>query len=187
MPPVRAPHHAGRATWPAGQTLRCASRRLVSGLRRSASTPIRVIRLCTHRRPAADLSGATSEAVTAFRRTATRGLVAPLFIIAIALSVRVANAWEKFVILRVGKLQSVKGAGFFMIIPIIDNIVAGTARIGRRMGSIFLVRHLDGGQGRPAGKNSSRMHIVRGVSNAGHSRDGGIPSVWQHPYIGGKT
>jgi regulator of protease activity HflC (stomatin/prohibitin superfamily) len=49
-----------------------------------------------------------------------------LFVIAvlIAMSVRVANVWEKFVILRIGKLQSVKGAGFFMIIPVLDNIVA---------------------------------------------------------------
>jgi regulator of protease activity HflC (stomatin/prohibitin superfamily) len=42
----------------------------------------------------------------------------------IALSVKMANVWEKFVILRMGKLQSVKGAGLFAIIPIIDNIVA---------------------------------------------------------------
>lgn len=42
-------------------------------------------------------------------------LALPVFIVAIliALSVKVANVWEKFVILRVGKLQSVKGAGFF--------------------------------------------------------------------------
>jgi regulator of protease activity HflC (stomatin/prohibitin superfamily) len=53
-------------------------------------------------------------------------LAPPLFIIAILvmLSIKIANVWEKFVILRVGKLQSVKGAGFFMIIPIIDNVVA---------------------------------------------------------------
>ncbi|MCA8094688.1 slipin family protein [Burkholderia anthina] len=53
-------------------------------------------------------------------------LAVPLFIVAvlIALSVRVANVWEKFVILRIGKLQSVKGAGFFMLIPILDNVVA---------------------------------------------------------------
>jgi regulator of protease activity HflC (stomatin/prohibitin superfamily) len=50
----------------------------------------------------------------------------PFFVIAIivAMSVKVANVWEKFVILRVGKLQSVKGAGFFMIIPVFDNVVA---------------------------------------------------------------
>ena len=53
-------------------------------------------------------------------------LALPIFIVAIliALSVKVANVWEKFVILRVGKLQSVKGAGFFLIVPILDNVVA---------------------------------------------------------------
>ena len=50
----------------------------------------------------------------------------PLIVIGIlvAMSVRVANVWEKFVILRVGKLQSVRGAGLFMIIPVLDNVVA---------------------------------------------------------------
>ena len=42
----------------------------------------------------------------------------------LALSLKMANAWEKFVILRMGKLQSVKGAGMFTIIPVIDNVVA---------------------------------------------------------------
>ncbi|RXV65659.1 slipin family protein [Burkholderia stabilis] len=53
-------------------------------------------------------------------------LAALLFIVAvlIVLSVRVANVGEKFVILRIGKLHSVKGAGFFMIIPILDNVIA---------------------------------------------------------------
>jgi regulator of protease activity HflC (stomatin/prohibitin superfamily) len=53
-------------------------------------------------------------------------LATPFFIVGILvlLSVRVANVWEKFVILRLGKLQSVKCAGFFMIIPIIDRIAA---------------------------------------------------------------
>ncbi|MET3620221.1 hypothetical protein [Burkholderia ambifaria] len=51
-----------------------------------------------------------------------------LFIIAvvIALSVRGANVWEKFVILRIGKRQSVEGAGFFMRITIPDNVDAAT-------------------------------------------------------------
>jgi regulator of protease activity HflC (stomatin/prohibitin superfamily) len=35
-----------------------------------------------------------------------------------------ANAWEKFVILRAGKLQSVQGPGLFVIIPVIDNVAA---------------------------------------------------------------
>ena len=42
----------------------------------------------------------------------------------IAFSLKMANAWQKFVILRMGKLQSVKGAGLFIIIPVIDNVVA---------------------------------------------------------------
>jgi len=53
--------------------------------------------------------------------------LAPLFFVAavlIFLSVRVANVWEKFVVLRVGKLQGVRGPGFFMIIPVIDTVVA---------------------------------------------------------------
>ena len=50
----------------------------------------------------------------------------PLIIIAllVGMSVKVANVWEKFVILRVGKLQSVRGAGLFMIIPVLDSVVA---------------------------------------------------------------
>src|SRR5450631_1334744 len=42
----------------------------------------------------------------------------------IALSLKMANAWQKFVILRMGKLQSVKGAGMFVIIPLLDSVVA---------------------------------------------------------------
>ena len=42
----------------------------------------------------------------------------------IAASLKMANVWQKFVILRLGKLQSVKGAGMFAIIPVIDKIVA---------------------------------------------------------------
>src|SRR5258708_38726312 len=37
-------------------------------------------------------------------------------------SLKMANAWEKFVILRAGKLQSVKGPGLFMIVPVLDAI-----------------------------------------------------------------
>jgi regulator of protease activity HflC (stomatin/prohibitin superfamily) len=53
-------------------------------------------------------------------------LAAPFFIVAviIATSLKMANTWEKFVILRLGKLQSVKGAGLFAIIPVIDHVVA---------------------------------------------------------------
>ncbi|PUE23639.1 membrane protease subunit, stomatin/prohibitin [Limnohabitans sp. JirII-29] len=40
------------------------------------------------------------------------------------LSLKMANTWEKFVVLRAGKLHGVKGPGLFFIIPFIDDIVA---------------------------------------------------------------
>lgn len=40
------------------------------------------------------------------------------------LSLRMANVWQKFVVLRMGRLQAVRGPGLFMIIPVIDRIVA---------------------------------------------------------------
>ena len=42
----------------------------------------------------------------------------------IAASLKMAKVWQKFVLLRMGKLQSVKGAGMFAIIPVIDSVVA---------------------------------------------------------------
>ncbi len=50
----------------------------------------------------------------------------PFFLAAaiVAASLKMANVWQKFVILRMGKLQSVKGAGLFVIIPILDSVVA---------------------------------------------------------------
>ncbi len=42
----------------------------------------------------------------------------------ITLSLKMANAWQKFVFLRMGILQSVQGPGMFALIPIIDNVVA---------------------------------------------------------------
>lgn len=42
----------------------------------------------------------------------------------LVLSLKMADVWQKFVILRMGKLQSVKGAGLFVIVPILDRVVA---------------------------------------------------------------
>ena len=42
----------------------------------------------------------------------------------VATSLKMANVWQKFVILRMGKLQGVKGAGLFAIIPVLDSVVA---------------------------------------------------------------
>ncbi len=53
-------------------------------------------------------------------------LALPFFGVALvtAFSLKMANVWEKFVILRMGKLQSVKGPGMFAIIPVFDSVVA---------------------------------------------------------------
>ena len=42
----------------------------------------------------------------------------------IGLSLKMANVWQEFVILRMGKLQSVRGAGLFAIVPLLDHVVA---------------------------------------------------------------
>ncbi|HXU99704.1 MAG TPA: slipin family protein [Caulobacteraceae bacterium] len=51
---------------------------------------------------------------------------APFFILAVivAMSLKMANTWQKFVILRAGKLQGVKGPGLFVIFPVLDTVVA---------------------------------------------------------------
>jgi regulator of protease activity HflC (stomatin/prohibitin superfamily) len=50
----------------------------------------------------------------------------PFFLAAflVALSLKMANTWERFVVLRAGKLLGVRGPGLFMLIPIIDQTVA---------------------------------------------------------------
>jgi regulator of protease activity HflC (stomatin/prohibitin superfamily) len=59
---------------------------------------------------------------------ATGYLVAGVVFVALAIvtasALKMANSWEKFVILRAGKLRGVKGAGLFLIIPVIDRVVA---------------------------------------------------------------
>ncbi|WP_454813084.1 slipin family protein [Labrys neptuniae] len=49
-----------------------------------------------------------------------------LFLLAliVAASLKMANTWQKFVVLRAGNLQGVYGPGLFLIIPVIDNVVA---------------------------------------------------------------
>jgi regulator of protease activity HflC (stomatin/prohibitin superfamily) len=51
---------------------------------------------------------------------------APFLVAAVlvAFSLKMANTWQKFVILRAGKLQGVKGPGLFWIIPVLDSVVA---------------------------------------------------------------
>src|SRR5260370_30486659 len=42
----------------------------------------------------------------------------------IAAALKMANTWQKFVILRAGKLLGVKGPGLFLIMPVIEHVVA---------------------------------------------------------------
>src|SRR5471030_2764298 len=42
----------------------------------------------------------------------------------IAFALKMANTWQKFVVLRAGKLMGVKGPGLFLILPVLDNVVA---------------------------------------------------------------
>ncbi|NEX64647.1 slipin family protein [Noviherbaspirillum galbum] len=50
----------------------------------------------------------------------------PFLVLAIlaALSVKMGNTWERYVILRLGKLHCVRGAGLFLIIPVVDNVIS---------------------------------------------------------------
>ncbi len=52
------------------------------------------------------------------------GLLFVALAVIIAFSLKMANTWQKFVILRLGKLHGVKGAGLFAIVPVIDNVIA---------------------------------------------------------------
>ena len=51
---------------------------------------------------------------------------AAFFVLAVLVfaSLKMANAWERFVILRAGRLHGVKGPGLFWIVPILDSITA---------------------------------------------------------------
>ncbi|HLN09373.1 MAG TPA: slipin family protein [Xanthobacteraceae bacterium] len=52
------------------------------------------------------------------------GIAMLVLAVQIFTSLKMANAWQKFVILRAGRLHAVKGPGLFFIMPIIDSITA---------------------------------------------------------------
>jgi regulator of protease activity HflC (stomatin/prohibitin superfamily) len=52
------------------------------------------------------------------------GIAVGAIAVFVAFSLKMANNWERFVILRAGKLSGVKGPGLFMIIPIFDAVTA---------------------------------------------------------------
>jgi regulator of protease activity HflC (stomatin/prohibitin superfamily) len=52
------------------------------------------------------------------------GVAFGILAVLVFFSLKMANNWERFVILRAGKLSSVKGPGLFAIIPVVDAIAA---------------------------------------------------------------
>ncbi|HEX3938993.1 MAG TPA: slipin family protein [Xanthobacteraceae bacterium] len=52
------------------------------------------------------------------------GIAVVVVAVVISAALKMANTWEKFVILRAGKLRGVKGPGLFLIIPVIDHVIA---------------------------------------------------------------
>lgn len=51
-------------------------------------------------------------------------IVAAVLAVFVAFLLKMANNWERFVILRAGRLHSVRGPGLFMIIPVFDQVAA---------------------------------------------------------------
>lgn len=52
------------------------------------------------------------------------GVVLILIAILIPMALKLANQWERAVVLRLGKLQQIAGPGLFIIIPIVDQVSA---------------------------------------------------------------
>jgi regulator of protease activity HflC (stomatin/prohibitin superfamily) len=50
------------------------------------------------------------------------GIITFLLAIIISAAIKIADQWEKAVVLRLGRFQSLRGPGIFFIIPIIDNV-----------------------------------------------------------------
>ena len=52
------------------------------------------------------------------------GIILIILAVLVAAALKMANTWQKFVVLRAGNLQGVRGPGLFWIIPVIDAVVA---------------------------------------------------------------
>ena len=52
------------------------------------------------------------------------GVILIVAAVLVAAALKMANTWQKFVILRAGNLQGVRGPGLFWIIPVIDAVAA---------------------------------------------------------------
>jgi len=47
----------------------------------------------------------------------------------VASAIRVANQWERGIVLRLGKFQSIRGPGLFLIVPIVDQVRVVDTRV----------------------------------------------------------
>jgi regulator of protease activity HflC (stomatin/prohibitin superfamily) len=47
-----------------------------------------------------------------------------LLVVLLAWSVKMANAWERVIVLRLGKTQRVEGPGLYLLIPLLDQVAA---------------------------------------------------------------
>ena len=52
------------------------------------------------------------------------GIAVVIVAIVLGSALKMANTWQKFVVLRAGKLLGVKGPGLFLIFPVIDHVIA---------------------------------------------------------------
>ena len=57
-----------------------------------------------------------------FSDAAAIAAVSPLLAFLVAFSIKIADQWERIVVLRLGRFHALKGPGLFLIIPIIDHI-----------------------------------------------------------------
>jgi len=86
---------------------------------RSASSPAGIISVIFFALAAGSIYWVTISGMTGFY------VVAGLFVLLgllTPMSLQMANQWEKAVVLRLGKLQGIKGPGIFLIVPFIDAV-----------------------------------------------------------------
>jgi hypothetical protein len=69
---------------------------------------------------------------TAHTESAWTGGIAFVIALVASLAIRVADQWDKAVILRLGKFQTLKGPGLFFIFPVIPT---GSTPASLRLGS----------------------------------------------------
>src|SRR5580693_5964144 len=51
-------------------------------------------------------------------------VIVVIVLLVVARSMRVANEWQRAVVLRLGRLHKVKGPGIYLVLPLIDNVAS---------------------------------------------------------------